>query len=256
VNEALAIAGRFGLEIDATLFALVFARMAAVVMLLPGVGEDNVPVRVRLGFAIVVTLAVLPGVAATLATRAAGPLVPGIIVETAIGLGLGLLIRLVFFAIGMAGSIAATQIGLSGALFFDPSMGAQSTAVTRLVSLAAIVVLFALDIHHMPLRAAIASYHLHAGTPVMLRDTMMAAIHSIGMAFLLAIQLSVPFLAYGVLFNIVLGLVNRLAPQIQLFFIAQPLNLLMGLALLGLATGPMLLVFANRLPVLLAAVIG
>lgn len=255
MTELLAVASRFGLGADTALFVLTFARMAGFVMLMPGIGDEGVPPRIRLGLAAALAILVMPIASEGLAARLDGSLAAGVAVETLIGLGLGLIMRVFYAAISIAGSYAATQIGLGGAVFFDPASG-QSTSVTRLMQVAALVVLFSAGVHHLLLGALVTSYGIGVVPEDLARDAAAAAVGAASAAFALGAQLAAPFLIYGVLFNVALGLVNRLAPQVQLFFIAQPLNIVLGLALLGVTIGPLLLIFAGRVPAMLSAMLG
>ena len=236
---------------DLACFVLVLARTSGAMAALPGIGEEGVPPRVRVAMAIALAVFLSPLVADSLAPRLAWPLPLSIITETAIGLVMGLLVRCAYATAVTVGAYIAAQIGLSGALFFDPSLGGQSTAVTRLISVGATMILLVAGFHHQLLTAFAASYTIF-DVNLAIGDVASYAVALVAGGMRLAAELSAPFLIYGVVFNLALGLVNRLTPQIQLFFIAQPLNLLLGLALLAATAGPLLIVFANRIAPLLA----
>lgn len=240
-----------GLEEQANHFALTFARVSGAVMLIPGFGEPSVPARVRLLFALALSVAAMP--AAAVVTHDA--LLPGIVAETLIGIAMGLLVRLFHAAVITAGSYIAASIGVAGAIFFDPAQGGETTAVTRLVGTAALLLLLALDLHHLFLRGLIGSYALplaSLGTDSWAEGAVAMMRH----ASVVALGMAAPFIAYGLLFNLALGLLSRLTPQIQLFFIAQPLNLLGGLGLLCVALGGALLLFARAFGDLAASTIA
>ncbi len=226
---------------------VLFARVGAVLMLLPAFSDEAVPMNIRLIIALTMTLS-LYGILAPHIGEVSldGRQLPGLIItELLIGVGIGMLVRLMFFAIGMAGSIISVQIGLSSVLIFDPSQGGQGTALGRLLGLAAIVICLAAGLHHLWIGAIVHSYVVFppGGLP-MLGDFARLAVSTAGQALALAAGLSAPLIVYGLVFNVALGLAARVAPAIQIFFIAQPLNILLGLGLMSLLFGTIVTVFA------------
>jgi flagellar biosynthetic protein FliR len=114
----------------AALFALTFARVGVLVMLLPGLGERMVPPRMRLAFAVLLTLILLP-FTRTLLPPLGDPAatVTILISEIAAGLVLGLATRMIVAALQTAGTIISSEIGLSFATTVDPSVGGQDAAI-------------------------------------------------------------------------------------------------------------------------------
>ncbi|QMW23695.1 flagellar biosynthetic protein FliR [Sandaracinobacteroides saxicola] len=239
----MALLSQLGLEGQAALFALTFSRIAGFLTLMPAVGEEAVPMRVRMMIAIGLTLAALPH--AVPVVQSYQYLALGVVMESAVGAGLGLLVRLVYTAAVIAGSYIASSIGIAGAIFFDPAAGGDTTAVTRIIVLAGLLMILVLDLHHVLISGLVASYRLNLGQLTM--DLPIAAAAMLGKSFEIALRMSAPFLAYGLLFNLALGLLSRLTPQLQIFFIAQPANLLLGLALLLMCLGVSLSFFARAL---------
>ncbi|MFV0623215.1 flagellar biosynthetic protein FliR [Sphingomonas sp. ac-8] len=235
---------------EATAFLILFARIGAVLMLLPVFSEDAVPGRIRLLIALGMTAALwgLLGVH-TMPLATDGDALPGILVtELLIGLGLGLLVKMMFQAIAIAGSIVSLQIGLSSAVIFDQSQGGQATIVSKFVSVAAAVVCMALAVHHLWIAAIVRSYVIFpVGALPPAGDFASLALHTATRAMALGISLAAPLLVYGIVFNVALGLAARLAPAVQVFFVAQPLNLLLGLALFATVLGTMLTGFATAM---------
>lgn len=219
---------------DATAWLFVFARVGAVMMLLPAFGEETIPPRVRLVMALLVSLALTPVVAPQLNVDVVGDaLTFGMVREVAIGLALGALVRILYLSIAMAGSIIATQAGFSMVFAFDPSMGGQAPALGRLMSVGALIFIFATDIHHLLIAGMAKSYMLTVpGFGTASRDLADIAVSTVGRSFAIALQISAPFLIFGFVLNVGLGMIARLAPSIQIFFIAQPFVVLSGMALL------------------------
>ena len=230
-------------------FLLVFARLGAVMMMLPVFSDTAVPVRIRLLVALGISLALFgllgPQVPATGSTMRLAGLAVG---EMLIGLALGTIIRIMFLAITIAGSIISLQTGLTSAVMPDAALGGQLPVMAKLVSVAAAVVCFSLGIHHMWIAAMVNSYLVFpiGGLPPA-ADFAQLAIATTTRSMDLGFSLAAPLVVYGIVFNVALGLSARLAPTIQVFFIAQPLNILLGLALFGAILGAVLMGFATAM---------
>jgi flagellar biosynthesis protein FliR len=238
------------LELQAAAFFLVFARVGAVLMLLPVFGEDAIPGRIRLmiAFAMSAALYGILGAPARAALEAGGVLPALVITELAIGLAMGMIVKILFFAISMAGSMISMQIGLSSAVMFDPSQASSAPMLSRFIGIAAALVCMGMQVHHLWLGAIVHSYQSFpvGGLPPM-HDFAQLAVAATGRSMMLGISLAAPLFVYGIVFNVALGFSARVAPAIQVFFIAQPLNLLLGLALTAATIGTMLTVFATTM---------
>jgi flagellar biosynthetic protein FliR len=238
------------LALQVSAFFIVFARVGAVLMLLPVFGEDAIPGRIRLFIAFALSFALygLIGEPARAAVQA-GAVLPAILVtELITGLAMGMIVKILFFAISMAGSLMSLQIGMSSAVIFDPSQSGQAPILSKLVGLVAALACMGMQVHHLWLGAIVHSYQTFpiGGMPPM-HDFAELAVEAIGRSMTLGISLAAPFLVYGIVFNVALGLAARVAPAIQVFFIAQPLNLLLGLALVITTIGTMLTVFTQTM---------
>jgi flagellar biosynthetic protein FliR len=216
---------------------LVFARMGGALMLLPGFGEVFVPSRVRLLLALAVTVVVTPLVTPSLPSAPDGPLAMFVALggEIAVGLFLGSLARMMVAALHMAGVIAGFQASLSNAQLFDPVSSEQGSLLGSLLHVLGVFVIFAADMHHMMLGALVDSYGLFVpGAPLPVGDFSAAAVRVIGTSFALAMQIAAPFIVAGMLFYLALGLLARLMPQVQVFFIAMPVQIALGFLVLAL----------------------
>src|SRR5947209_19628240 len=132
-------------------FILMFARLGTMLMLLPGLGEMSVPVRVRLTIALLLTLVLFPLHRAdyVIDLRAPGPVLLALAEELAIGLVLGLTARLTISALQTAGSVIAQQLGLGFVTAVDPTQGQQGLIVGNFLTLLGVTLIFATDLHHM-----------------------------------------------------------------------------------------------------------
>ncbi|MBU3078612.1 flagellar biosynthetic protein FliR [Sphingomonas quercus] len=238
------------LPIDLSVFLIVFVRVGAVAMLLPVFSESTIPAQLRLLLALGLSMGlygmlsehVLPAVADDRA-------LPGLVIsEMLIGLAMGGIINLLFKAVTIAGGIISLQVGLSSVLVPDPDAGGQSTLVARFITVAATIVCMSLGVHHLWIASIVKSYAVFpvGGLPPA-QDFARLAIDTIGQSMRLAIGLAAPLIAYGILFNVALGLAARMAPTIQIFFISQPLNIVLGLSILISTMGAVLMVFANAM---------
>ncbi|MCJ8520834.1 flagellar biosynthetic protein FliR [Pseudorhizobium tarimense] len=228
---------------------LAFCRMGACIMVLPGFGSARVPTNVRLLVAIAVSMAVLPLLWDTIYPRASSPgatYVGLIVSETAVGVVYGLIARLYTLGMQYAGAILTMSIGFTAPGGSDVLEDTSENQLTNLLSFSALLMLFMMDFHHVVFRALVESY---AATPlgdvidpqkmlITLTDTLRATTG-------LMLRLASPFLIYGLMFNVAIGLINKLAPQIPVFFISTPFLITGGLFLLYLSIAAFIRQFAD-----------
>lgn len=246
----------------ATTFLLAFARVGTLVMLLPGIGEQLISPRVRLSFAVLLTIVVYPAVRPLVEPASAGgagaaPTLTLLLGEILVGLILGLAVRMVLGALQTAGTIIAQQMGLGFAMTIDPAMGGQQTAVGNFLTLLAITLIFATDMHHLAIAAIRASYDMlpPGGLPGS-ADVARLGIEAVGRGFALAVQISAPFIVFAILFNLGLGVLARLMPQLQVFFLALPATILGGALVLLVVLGVMMAVFLENVRDFLSMISG
>jgi flagellar biosynthetic protein FliR len=239
----------------ATAFLLTFARVGTMVMLFPGVGELSVPSRVRLTIALVLTAILLPAhqKAYVVDLKTFGPVLVLLFQELVIGAVLGLTARLAISALQVTGSVVAQQLGLGFVTAVDPTQNQQGLLVGNFLTVLGVTLVFATDLHHLAIAAMNDSYTIfHPGELPLIGDATQHLTRVIATAFRIGIQLSAPFLVFGLLFNIGLGVLSRLMPQMQVFFIGLPLSILLGLLLLLLVIGAMMGTFVGYLENVLA----
>jgi flagellar biosynthesis protein FliR len=229
-------------------FLLVFARIGTMVMLLPGLGEQNVSSRIRLSIALLLAAVLLPlhRSAYHVDTGALGPDLVMLGEEMLVGAVLGLTARLTISALEVAGSVIAQQLGLGFVTAVDPTQGEQGVILGTFLTMLGITLFFATDMHYLVIAALNDSYTLFEPGEVPLAGDVAALVtKTVSGAFRIGIQLSAPFLAFGLLFNIGLGVLSRLMPQMQVFFVALPLSILIGLLLVLLVLGTMMGLFLD-----------
>ncbi len=219
-------------------YLLIFARVGTMLMLVPALGEQTVPQRMRLTFALLLTLILYPLLAEAVPAMPAD--FPGIAAllfhELAVGLILGAISRLIVTSTQVAGSIIAFQIGLSVAQAADPTQGGiQGAVIGSFLSFLGITLIFAMDLHHVALAAIHDSYMLFSPTdPLMFDDAAQYALRTVVGAFNVGVQMSAPFIVFGLIFYLGAGILGRLMPQLQVFFVLMPASVGVGLVLFAL----------------------
>jgi flagellar biosynthetic protein FliR len=229
-------------------FLLMFARVGAILMVLPVFSEDAIPGQVRILFAVGMSFALWGIIGPHLQALPTGQtqVFGTLVIELGLGLAIGTLIKIMFQAVVMGASIISLQVGLSSALVFDPALGGQSPVLAKLVAVAAALFCMSLGLHHYWVATIVRSYDVFpVGVAPDVGDFASLAVSTLSKATTLAVSLAGPFIVYGIVFNVALGFSARLAPSIQVFFIAQPLNIVMGLALFATTLGAILAEFAS-----------
>lgn len=235
----------------AFVYLLLFSRIGAIMMLLPGFGEAYVSTRIRLIFAMLLTLVLYPMLNVNFATipETLNGVFMLLMQELLIGLFIGASIKLFMSAIGMAGMVVAMQTGLGSAMSFDPNQGSQAPFFSTMLNLMAVTLIFITDLHHLFFKAMIDSYTMfptNSSEIIPIGDFAKMAAESIARSYYLAMQMAAPFILYGVVFNVGLGILAKLMPQIQIYFVAMPANIAMGFILMMLLAGSMIMWFLDR----------
>ena len=222
-------------------FMLVLCRTGAAVMLLPGLGEAEPPPMLRIGLALALTILLLPAVAPLVPAPPPGWGSAGMVVaELLAGAVLGWLARLPVIALSMTGAVISYMTGLSSVVQTDPALGGQSAALSRLMGLMAPMLVLATGLYAAPLWALSGSYHVIPPGGVMPAGPVAQMVQqALSEAFSLSIRLAAPFLLAGVLLQAALGLLARLAPQLQIFTAVAPGQILGGLLLLAALADPL-----------------
>lgn len=230
-------------------YSLVFTRVGAMVMTLPAIGEATIPPRARLMLALGLTLVMVPvvGDAFPQVSATSPTLLTGLIAtETITGLAIGLMLRMVMSSVQVAGTIIATQTGLAFAQTFDPTQGTQSALVSMFLSMLAITLIFATELHHLLIAGIEHSYVMFPpGKLPPTADVLNLAIQTVSGLFLTGLEMSAPFLVFGLVLYAAAGVLSRMMPQLQIFFITMPLNILAGFVILGLSLSTMMLWFLD-----------
>jgi flagellar biosynthetic protein FliR len=218
---------------------LAFCRMGGCVMLLPGFGSARVPPQLRLFVALGLSMAVLPVLWDQIYPKASAPTatyVGLILTETLIGVMYGLIARLYTLGLQFAGTLLTTSIGLSAPGGHDVFEDSQENQLTNLLTLCGLLLLFMMDFHHMVFRALVDSYNATpVGAVIDPQKMLITLTDTLRASTLIMMRLASPFLIYGLMFNVAIGLINKLSPQIPVYFISTPFLVAGGIFLLYLS---------------------
>jgi flagellar biosynthetic protein FliR len=228
---------------------LAFCRVGSCFMLMPGLSSARVPMQVRLFVAVAVTGALLATVWDSIlphVSREPALLVPLVVSEILTGAMLGLLARFYMMALQFMGSAIAMLIGFGGMGGPGIENGEPSAPLGEIISFSALMLLFVFDFHYEIVRALVRSYEIAPITPSFdARGALVSLTDTIGEAFLIVLRLGSPFVAYDLLVNLTIGFVNKLVPQIPVYFISLPMVLAGGLILFYFGVATMLSLFAD-----------
>jgi flagellar biosynthetic protein FliR len=230
-------------------YLLVFARTGTIVMLLPALGQGGIPARIRLALALAITVALTPTVAHNYPATAPGNVLQLALLiaqEATAGVLIGGMSSIIMSALQVAGYLIATQTGLAYAQTIDPTQHEQGAVIGNFFSLLGAVLIFSTDLHHLAIGAIAGSYRLlPPGAALPTGDMAELVIRMVSAAFILGFQLAAPFLVFGFALYAALGILARLMPQLQVFFVAMPINILFGFVLFSLLLGSMMTLFLN-----------
>jgi flagellar biosynthetic protein FliR len=220
-------------------FTLVFLRISAMAALMPVIGEKAVPIRVKAGLALLITLLVFPTIRMERPILQADAEIVAIglamVGEMFIGVTIGFAVRIIFAGIQFAGNMMGLQMGLAIANVFDPVSSTQVSIMAEFQYLFAMLVYLVVDAHHLLIYAIVDSYRFVTPFGFHFSDSMMQFIilFSKGM-FITAVKICAPVMAVLLFSNVALGVVARTVPQINIFIVGMPLHIATGLIILGL----------------------
>lgn len=244
----------------ALIYILIFARLGTLVMLMPGFSSQRLPMRMRLTIALVFTFIMYPLISQSYPTQAVTfyPAVFLLFSEIGVGLIIGGITRILMSAAQVAGTVIAFQTGLSFAQTADPTQGGVQGAIFgNFLAVLGVTLIFTLDLHHLVLGAMYKSYTIFKpGATFDLKDAADMAVDIISGSFVVGVQMSAPFIVFGLVFYFGLGLLARLMPQLQVFFIAMPANIGIGLILFVLLLSMMMTWYMNHVEQFLLKLVG
>jgi flagellar biosynthetic protein FliR len=218
-----------------------FVRVLALISALPVLGQRMVPARVRIALAFFVALAAQASLPPMPVVPLDSPLAFVLIVQNLlIGITIGFAVRIVFAAVEFAGEVIGLQMGLNYAGFFDPASGGQGTATSRFFGMTVGWLFIVINGHLLVVMAVVQSFTAFPVGPEPFAFLRTLQPQSWGAeVFALGLWIALPLVGMLLFVNLVLGIISRVAAQMNVFAIGFPVTL--GTGLVGvLLTLPMM----------------
>lgn len=230
-------------------FMAILARMAATIGSLPIFTSSEAAIRLRLGLAVAISLVLFPILDLSLTPQQMTPVGFGLVVirETLLGLLLGFVTQLIFFAVQFGGTIVGYQMGFAAANILDPQHQQQMPLLSQFQNVFAILIFLALNIHHVILRVMVDSYRiLPPGGLDFSGNAIPFLVELTGQMFVLGLQLVAPVMIVLMLSMFILGIMSRVFSQLQVFLLSFPINISLALILIGLSAEMVLLILEQE----------
>lgn len=219
-------------------FLLIFMRFGVALMIMPGTGDSFVSPNIRVLFAVAISFVLTPVLSTHLPAMPSntGVFIELLLSEVFIGIFIGLIMRIMITALDTAGTIVSIQAGLSNASMFNPSINAETPIMSAVYSSLGVTLILVADVHHQMLAAVVDSYRLFPATGAFpdMGSISETISKTATLAFKVGAQLAMPFLVVGTLVQVGFGLLGRLMPQVQVFFLAMPVQIFLSLLMLML----------------------
>ncbi len=222
-----------GVRAEIFTFFVVLIRVGLVLAFLPVFGSAQVPNIFKVGLVVGLSATLTPLVSVQVARQ--DHLLLYLATELILSVGLAMVVRLVFFGVDIAGQMMSTTMGLSMATVFNPEIG-QSTELARFYSILAILLFLSLNLHHQVIFALLESFRYIPGGEFQSRGFVWPFVALVGRMFVFGVKVSLPVVIVMMIVNVVLGILYKVIPQFNLFFVGYPLYIGLGIliVLLGL----------------------
>ncbi len=229
-------------------YLLLFCRIGSAIMLMPGIGETFVPPTIRALLALFITLVVYLPLKDTLPPQPdnLAQLFGLICTEIFIGLFIGSAARMLLAVMHIVGMFASLQSGLSNSVFYDPSQGTQNVSVGTFLTMLSITLLLASDMHHFMLLGIIDSYHtFKAGDLPPVGDFSDFSARLFSDSFRAAFMISAPVMVVGFFMYVAGGIMSRLMPSLQIFFLIVPVQIAVTFLIMALTLSAGMMWYLN-----------
>ncbi len=230
-------------------FLVIFMRFGTAVMLMPGIGDSFVPQPIRLlfilGFCFVLTPFLAPHLPAMPTNTMA--LFSLLTTEAFIGIFIGTVMRIMISALDTAGLLVSMQASFSNAMIFNPITATQGSVIGAVYASLGVTLLLVTDMHHYMLAGIVNSYQLFPATGSFANtaDFSQAIVQTVSSSFKVGVQIAMPFIIVGTMLQIGLGFLGRLMPQVQIFFLAQPIQIILSMSILAVVLSSGILYWMN-----------
>lgn len=230
-------------------FMIIFVRFGTALMIMPGIGDSFVPANIRLYMALGLSLVISPLIQPHIPVPlpAFGVMMSLIVIEFITGLFIGSIARILMMALDTAGMLVSMATGISNAQVFNPSLATQGSIFGAFFSVTGVTLLFVTNLHHLLIYGLVESYELFpiGGVPNT-GDMADLVAKAVSASFMTGFQIALPFVVISLILYVGMGVLSRLMPQIQVFMIAMPLQILLGFVTLAITLSSIMLFFITR----------
>lgn len=217
-------------------FLALLMRGGGLLLALPLFSGPGVPPHVKIGLAALIALLLFPVVPSAIAPTEVVELMLVVAQELAVGLGMGFIVSLFFYALQVGGQLMDVPIGFGMVNVLDPHFGGQVPILGQFQNMMAVLVFFTINGHHAVLRAFAESYSLiPIGAAAWDGALAEVAVRALTAMFVLGVRLGIPVMAAAFLTDVALGIVNRAVPQINVFITGYPIKIFLGLTVITVA---------------------
>lgn len=240
-------------------FLFVLFRVAAIILFAPILGSSQIPSPIKVGFILFVSIAVYPSVQEQMppAPRGLFELVTHLVADVTIGLAIAFVARLVFTAVSVAGAVVDFQMGFGVVSVIDPQTQAQISITAQFQNILTVFIFLSLDAHHVLIWAILESFQqidpqsidFSAVTPGYI-------LRMFAMTFVTGAKIAAPIMAILFFTSVGLGLVARTVPQMNVFIVGFPLQIGVGLLMIGLSVSFFHIVIKGELSLLPQKLLG
>lgn len=216
---------------------LTFVRLGTATIIMPGIGDSFVSTRVRLHIGVALSFAlfplILPYIPDPMPTTFG--LLMLVTMEFIIGLFIGTIARILMTALDTAGMVISISSGLGNAQVFNPSLAAQGSLIGAMLSVTGVLLLFETNLHHLLFMGIMESYELFPVGAIPDTGSMADLMaRTVAVSFSIGVKIASPFIVMTLLIYVGMGVLSRLMPQIQVFILALPMQILLSLVLLSI----------------------
>jgi flagellar biosynthetic protein FliR len=230
-------------------FILTFTRVGTAVMIMPGIGDSFVSNRIRLNFAVGLTFVLFPMIMPFIPSPlpAGFGLLVMIVMEIIIGLFFGTIARIFMTALDTTGMIISISSGLGNAQLFNPSLAAQGSLIGAFMSVTGVALMFSLNLHHLLFMGIFESYSFFPVGAVPDSGSMADLVaRAVTHSFAIGVMIGAPFMVLSLMVYTGMGVLARLMPQIQVFILALPIQILLAITLLMIIFSSAVLFWAKE----------
>ena len=219
-------------------FLFVFFRVGALILFVPVLGSRQVPASMKIGLILFTSIVIFPLVQARPLPEPQGifDLAVFLLSDVTIGLGIAFITRLIFTAVQIAGTVVDFQMGFGVVNVIDPQTDTQVSVTAQFHNIIAVLIFLAVDAHHFIIQAIVESFLIINPAEISFANiTPEYMLHLFSGTFTTAVKIAAPIMAILFFLSVGLGLVARTVPQMNVFIVGFPLQIGVGLLMVGLS---------------------